>query len=98
MPDDLRRQTEDVVRYYGELNRRVANCGMEGIPRLLETWSRVEHAVSEVATQEIAWIATELRHLVERLTSMDTQLRRLRELKQQLERPAESADADRSGV
>jgi len=45
MLDQMRRQTEDIVRYYGELNRRIANAGMDGIPKLLELSTQLEMAL-----------------------------------------------------
>jgi hypothetical protein len=84
MPDHLRRQTEDIIRYYGELNRRVANAGMESIPRLLEVHKQLEMAVSEVASQELNWVSDEMRRLLGELVQMNGKLQRLRELKQMI--------------
>ena len=81
MPDEMRRQTEDVIRYYGELDRRVANTGMDGIAGLLVVSQHVETALSVVAPQELEWMMRELRSLLERLVRMDSQLQELRALK-----------------
>jgi hypothetical protein len=83
--DQMRRQTEDIIRYYGELNRRVAGTGMEGIPRLLELSRQVELAVGELAEQELAWAGDEIKRLLDQLVKMTSQLERLRELKMLLE-------------
>ena len=77
----MRRQTEDVIRYYGELDRRVANTGMDGIAGLLTVSEQVETALSVVAPQELAWMMRELRTLLDRLVRMDSQLQELRALK-----------------
>ena len=77
----MRRQTEDVIRYYGELDRRVANTGMDGIGGLLTVSQQVEAALAVVAPQEIEWMVRELRTLLERLVRMDSQLQELRALK-----------------
>jgi ubiquinone biosynthesis protein UbiJ len=82
MPDPLRRQTEDIIRYYGELNRRVAQAGMESIPRLLEVEKQLEMTVAEIAPQELAWATDEIRRLLDELVRMDSQLQRLRDLKE----------------
>ncbi len=36
MLEQMRRRTEDIIRYYGELSRRVSTKGVDGIPQLLE--------------------------------------------------------------
>ena len=85
MLDQMRRQTEDIIRYYGELSRRVAGNGMEGIPHLLELAKQVETALADVGTQELNWISAEIKQLLDQLVHMDAQLQRLRELKMVLD-------------
>jgi hypothetical protein len=77
----MRRRTEDIIRYYGELNRRVALAGMEGIPQLLELHKQLEMAMAEVGGQDLDWIAGEMRRVLDELVQMDAKLQRLRELK-----------------
>lgn len=77
----MRRQTEDIIRYYGELSRRVSSAGMENIPKLLEISTQLERAVAEVAPQELQWVGGEIKRLLDELVRMDSQLQRLRELK-----------------
>lgn len=81
MVEDMRRQTEDVIRYYGEIDRRVAHTGLDGIPGLLEMSHHIEAALGVVATQELEWMMSEVRGLLERLVRMDSQLQALRALK-----------------
>jgi hypothetical protein len=85
MLDQMRRQTEDLIRYYGELNRRVAHSGLESIPGLLEITTQVEAALSAVSTQEIEWMVREVRTLLEQLVRIDAQVQQLRDLKMELE-------------
>jgi hypothetical protein len=93
MSDNMRRQTEDIIRYYGELNRRIATAGMEGIPKLLEASRQIEHALGEVAPQELDWLLAEIKRLLDQLVLMDSQLQRLRELKAILDGGATPDDA-----
>ncbi len=81
MAEQMRRQTEDVIRYYGELDRRVGNAGMDGIAGLLVVSQHVEAALGVVASQELEWMMCELRALLDRLVRMDSQLQQLRALK-----------------
>jgi hypothetical protein len=92
MADEMRRQTEGVIRYYGELDRRVASTGMDGIAGLLTMSQHVELALRTVASQELEWMVRELRALLERLVRMDSQLQHLRALKVLL-----AADGDEAG-
>lgn len=81
MVEDMRRQTEDIIRYYGEIDRRVAHTGFDGIPGLLEMSHHIEAALAVVASQELEWMMTEVRGLLDRLVRMDSQLAALRALK-----------------
>ena len=92
MVERMRRQTEDIIRYYGEIDRRVANAGMDGIAGLLQVSQQMEAAIAVVGSEELDWVVRELRGLVERLVRMDSQLQQLRALKLVL--ASESEDAD----
>jgi inactivated superfamily I helicase len=81
MLEQMRRRTEDIFRYYGELNRRIERVGMEDVPHLLETVTRVERGLAEMTTQELAWVADEIKRLLDQLVEMESQFQRLRELK-----------------
>ncbi len=88
----MRRRSEDIVRYYGELSRRVASSGIEGIPQLLEVEKQLEMAMAEVASQELNWVADELRRLLDELVQMDAKLQSLRELKMMMNGVAGDGD------
>jgi inactivated superfamily I helicase len=81
MFEHMRRRTEDIIRYYGELNRRIERTGIDGVPRLLETVTIVERALGEMTTQELVWVSDEIKRLLDELIEMESQLQRLRELK-----------------
>ena len=81
MVDEMRRQTEDVIRYYGEIDRRVAHTGVDGVTGLLELSHQIEAALGAVAAQELEWMLSEVRGLLDRLVRMDSQLQALRTLK-----------------
>jgi len=95
MLDQMRRQTEDIVRYYGELGRRISANGVQGIPQLLELAKQVEAAVAEVGAEEFVWVGAEIKRLVDELVRMDAQLQRLRELKLALGQQPESEPSRR---
>jgi len=81
MFEQMRRHTEDIIRYYSELSRRVGSNGVEGIPHLLELAKQIETAIADVGAEEFTWIGAEIKQLLDQLVRMDAQLQRLRELK-----------------
>jgi len=84
MLTEMRRHTEDVIRYYGELDRRIASAGMNGIAGLLTSCQQVETALASVTGQELEWMVAEVKHLLEQLVAVDANLERLRALKAHL--------------
>ena len=86
MLDEMRRQTEDLIRHYGEVNRRVGQVGLDGVPGLLATTHQIEQALATIGSQEMDWMIGEVRRLLEQLVHMDAQVQRVRELKLHLER------------
>ncbi|MCC6766914.1 MAG: hypothetical protein IT293_19835 [Deltaproteobacteria bacterium] len=81
MGDELRRWAEDVLRYYGDLDRRVATTGLDGIVGLLTVSQHVASALQVFEPQELDRPVRELRSLLERLVRIDSELRRVRALK-----------------
>ena len=81
MLERMRRQTEDIVRYYGEIDRRIASTGTEGVVGLLTMSRQLETAIAVIGSQEIAWVVSEVRRLLDELVLIDAQLERLRQLK-----------------
>jgi hypothetical protein len=92
MVERMRRQTEDIIRYYGEIDRRVSHAGMNGVVGLLEVAQQMEATLAVVGSEELDWVVRELRGLIERLVRMDSQLQQLRALKVVL--ASESEDTD----
>ena len=77
----MRRQTEDIIRYYGEIDRRIASTGTDGVAGLLTMSRQLESAIAAVGSQEIEWVVSEVRRLLDQLVQIDAQLERLRQLK-----------------
>ena len=84
MLEDMRRQTEDIIRYYGEIDRRVAHIGIDGVTGLLELSHAIETALRVVAPQELEWVIGEIRSLLDRLVRVDAEIAQLRALKRAL--------------
>lgn len=84
MRDEMRRQSEDVTRVYDDIDRRVAETGMDGIVGLLTLSRHVEAALDAVGAVELEATVVELRSLLDRLVRIDAELSRVRALKLEL--------------
>ena len=89
MGTDIRRQAEDLIRYYSELVRRLPQHGVRDIAELLGLFEQVRGAVASISRQEIGWAAEQTQQLVQELVEMDASLQALRRLKAAIDRPQE---------
>jgi hypothetical protein len=87
MSVDIRRETEELMRYYGELGRRLTQSGVRGVPDLLSLHEQIRRALDAFSRQEIGWAAEQTQRLVEALVRMDANLAALRRLKAALGQP-----------
>ena len=84
MTSDVRREAEDLVRYYTELGRRLAQNGVRDVTELLGMFEHIERAVGAITAQEIGWAHEQVQALIQRLVRMDSNLQALRRLKAEL--------------
>src|SRR5947199_76130 len=84
MSADIRRETEELVRYYGELVRRLGQSGVRGVADLLALYERPGRALEGVSRQEIGWGTEQGQRLIEALGRMAAGLDALRPLKSTL--------------
>jgi hypothetical protein len=84
LPDDeerLRRETDEVVRLYGEFLLRLSNQGIRDIADLAELQDRVLRATATVSLPEIDFALAQLRAVVDRMHLIAARLARLGEIK-----------------
>jgi hypothetical protein len=81
MSIDVRRETEELMRYYTELVRRLPQNGVRDVAELVELFEQLRRAVDAIGGQEIAWAKEQTQRLVEELVRMDANLQALRRLK-----------------
>jgi hypothetical protein len=81
MEIDIRREAEELVRYYGELGRRISQKGVRDVPDLLSLYDQLRRALDAVSRQEIGWAVEQTERLVEHLVQVDANLQALRRLK-----------------
>ncbi len=90
MTFDIRREAEELVRYYGELVRRLGQSGVRDVADLLALYERLGRALETVSRQEIGWVTEQVQRLIEALVRMDSNLDALRRLKKALSPPPEA--------
>src|SRR2546429_115310 len=94
MSADIRRETEELVRYYGELVRRLGQSGVRDVADLLALYERLGRALEAVSRQEIGWVTEQVQRLIEALVRMDSNLDALRRLKGVLSAPLEGVSQE----
>jgi hypothetical protein len=81
MSVDIRREADDLIRYYGELVRRLEHTGVRDIGELLALYERIGRAIDAISTQEIGWVTEQAQRLIGELVRMSSNLDALRLLK-----------------
>ena len=84
MSVDILRETEELVRYYGELVRRLGQSGVRDVADLLALSERLGRALETVSRQEIGWVTEQVQRLIEALVRIDSDIDALRRLKSTL--------------
>jgi len=81
---DLGRESEELLRYCGELDRRIGEGGIADISSLLELSEQLERALNAVSEQEILWAEERAKRLIEELRAVSESLEAMRQLKARL--------------
>ena len=81
MSDDLRRETEELLRYCGELTRRMGRGGITDVASLVALSEQLKEALDAVSAQEVAWADERARVLITKLEALQKSLTALRRLK-----------------
>jgi len=97
MSEDLRKDSEDFVRYCTEIVRRIGRSGFTDIPHLVSLYEQLKRALESVSTQELAWADQQARRLVEKLVAMNAKLAMLRRLKATLGLPDDGDGSSEQG-
>jgi hypothetical protein len=93
MADDLRRESEEFIRYCTEISRRIGRGGVNDIRHLLALYEQLRRALDGVSAQELLWADEQARRLVEKFLGLTANLEALRRLKSQIEGDADDDQA-----
>src|SRR5437763_14252023 len=91
MSVDIRRETEELVRYYGELVRRLSQSGVSDVADLPGLYERLGRALETVSRQEIGWVTELVQLLIVALVFMDSNHDAIRRLKKALAPPTDGS-------
>src|SRR5262249_21757167 len=65
--EEMLRQTDQIVSFANELNRRMAEAGVTGVDGLVHLYDQLRSALGKISSQEIEWAQAEVSRVVERL-------------------------------
>jgi len=78
-------QAEAVLRFSGEVQRRMLEVGVEGIGGVMGLYAKLRSALEKVSHDELDWAAAEVGRVLDSLTAMSDEINRLKALKLTLE-------------
>ena len=90
MSEDLRKESEELFRYCGELTRRIGHGGITGVSSLVALYERLKQALDAVSAHELVWADERARTLIDKLAAVQASLAALRRLKAATQAPAEA--------
>ena len=83
--EQMLEQAEAVLRFSGELQRRMSEVGVEGISGVMGLYAQLRSALEKVSHDELDWAAAEVMRVLESLNQINSELSRLKTLKLTLE-------------
>lgn len=85
--EQMLEQAEAVLRFSGELQRRMSEVGVEGVGGVMSLYAQLRSALEKVSHDELDWAGAEVSRVVESLNKINDELGRLKALKTSLETP-----------
>jgi thiamine phosphate synthase YjbQ (UPF0047 family) len=83
--DEMVRQTDQIINFTREINRRMTESGVQGVDGLVALYEQLRTALAKVSVQEIDWAQAEVARVLERLRKLADDLGHLAALKSALE-------------
>jgi hypothetical protein len=82
--DDLGRETEHVLRYRVEIERRLGASGVGSIAEALASFERLRRAVDVLSVAELGWTRERVAGLIARVEAYAAELATVRQLKRRI--------------
>jgi hypothetical protein len=83
--DEMVRQTDQLITFTREINRRIGESGISGVEGLVAVYDQLRGALSKVTAQELEWAQGEVTRVLESLKRLSDELNHLAALKTALE-------------
>jgi len=83
--EQMLEQAEAVLRFSGEVQRRMSEVGVEGIGGVMGLYAKLRSALERVSHDELDWAAAEVNRVLDSLNRINDELKRLKSLKLSLE-------------
>ena len=83
--EEMVRQTDHLINFTREINRRIAESGISGVDGLVTLYDQLRNALAKVSPQELEWAQGEVNRVLESLRRLNDELQHLSALKTALE-------------
>ena len=83
--EEMVRQTDQLINFTREINRRIAESGVSGVEGLVALYEQLRNALAKVSTQELDWAQGEVSRVLESLKRLSDELNHLAALKAALQ-------------
>jgi hypothetical protein len=83
--EEMLRQTDQIINFTREVNRRIAESGISGVEGLVGLYDQLRGALAKVSGQELEWAQVEVTRVLEQLKKLSEELGHLSALKAALE-------------
>jgi hypothetical protein len=84
--EDLRKQANDLLVFYGKMQNRLSQAGVSDTGSLVSMFKQLERGLDAVALEELDPALQEVTRLIESLNRMQYDLQVLRDLKLRVEK------------
>ena len=84
--EEMVRQTDQLINFTREINRRIADAGISGVEGLVALYDQLRGALAKVTPQELEWAQGEVTRVLESLRRLSDELGHLAALKAVLDK------------
>lgn len=84
--EDLRKQANDLLVFYGKMQNRLSQAGINDTASLVSMFKQLERGLDAVSLEELEPALQEIGRVMDSLTRMQTDLMVLRDLKVRVEK------------
>ncbi len=84
--DEMVHQTDQLINFTREVNRRIADSGISGVEGMVALYDQLRGALAKVTPQELEWAQGEVTRVLESLRRLSEELAHLAALKAVLDK------------